>query len=220
MLEDCLELGLVIKVGDAVDYLSMLSSESVVLISAFHVVEHISFERLRVLISEALRVLKPGGMLIMETPNPENLVVATRSFYIDPTHLKPIPPELLSFIPEYCGFKRIKTIRLNEAKSFSMPEEEPSLRDVFHSVSPDYAVVAQKAAPLVMEANALDFKPDTGICLETLIDRYDQVIQLRIAESSKKAEHAERKAQEAEMKAQEAENGVRRAQAKPRKCLS
>ena len=106
MLQGCREQNLPAQQGDAVAYLATLPNESQAVISAFHVVEHISFDQLRTVVSEAFRVLKPGGLLIMETPNPENIVVATRNFYLDPTHLRPIPPQLLSFLPEYYGFAR------------------------------------------------------------------------------------------------------------------
>ncbi len=79
----------------------------------------------------------------METPNPENIVVATRDFYLDPTHQRPIPPQLLSFLPEFYGFARTKIIRLQESKDLEM-RADLTLQDVLSGASPDYAVVAQK----------------------------------------------------------------------------
>ena len=127
-------------------YLSALPDESQAVVSAFHVVEHITFDQLGTLVAEALRVLKPGGLLIMETPNPENIVVATRNFYLDPTHQRPIPSMLLAFVAEYAGFSRVKTLRLQESKEL-VNKGDVSLQDVFAGASPDYAVVAQKHAP-------------------------------------------------------------------------
>ncbi|EGR2520268.1 class I SAM-dependent methyltransferase, partial [Vibrio cholerae] len=112
MLEACHALGLPVIEGDALKYLADLPNESQSIISSFHMVEHISFEQLGTLVSEALRVLKPGGLLIMETPNPENILVSTRNFYLDPTHVRPIPPLLLSFVTEFSGFGRVKVLRL------------------------------------------------------------------------------------------------------------
>jgi 2-polyprenyl-3-methyl-5-hydroxy-6-metoxy-1,4-benzoquinol methylase len=65
MLNDCLELNLSAEKGDAVAFLATLPSESQAVVSAFHVVEHIRFEQLRTVVSEALRVLKPGGRLMV-----------------------------------------------------------------------------------------------------------------------------------------------------------
>ncbi len=201
MLEACLERGLPVEQGDALAYLSALPDESQVVVSAFHFVEHIKFDQLGALVADALRVLKPGGLLIMETPNPENIIVATRNFYLDPTHQRPIPSMLLAFIAEYVGFDRVKTLRLQESKDL-VERKDISLQDVFAGASPDYAVVAQKYASddilaLTSEAFSLDF----GLSLEDLLGRWDG----RFGRLETKAQQAETKAQQAETKAQQAE---------------
>ena len=173
MLEACLERGLPVEQGDALAYLSALPDESQAIVSAFHVVEHITFEQLGTLVAEALRVLKPGGLLIMETPNPENIVVATRNFYLDPTHQRPIPSMLLAFVAEYAGFSRVKTLRLQESKEL-VNKGDVSLQDVFSGASPDYAVVAQKHAPEdVLALTSGPFSADYGLSLENLLSRWD-----------------------------------------------
>ena len=50
-------------------------SNSILVVSAFHVVEHIPFEYLQELVKESYRVLMPGGLLILETPNLESLEI-------------------------------------------------------------------------------------------------------------------------------------------------
>jgi SAM-dependent methyltransferase len=67
MLAACLERKLNAQKADALQTLRELPEKSVVLVSAFHVVEHMVFSDVRVLIREALRVLKPGGLFILET---------------------------------------------------------------------------------------------------------------------------------------------------------
>lgn len=194
MLEACLERGLQVEQGDALAYLSALPDESQVVVSAFHVVEHITFDHLRTLVAEALRVLKPGGLLIMETPNPENIVVATRNFYIDPTHQRPIPPMLLAFAAEYAGFARVKTLRLQESKEL-VNKDDVSLHDVFAGASPDYAVVAQKHATDDVLALTSDvFSIDYGLSLDNLLSRWDG----RFERLETKAEQAEARATQAE----------------------
>ena len=49
------------------------------------------------LIEHARRVVQPGGVVLFETPNPENLVVGACNFYVDPTHRNPMPPALMAF---------------------------------------------------------------------------------------------------------------------------
>ncbi|KAB0643887.1 class I SAM-dependent methyltransferase [Burkholderia latens] len=174
MLQACEERGLPATQGDAVAYLKTLESDSQVLVSAFHVVEHITFEQLQIVVSEALRVLRPGGLLILETPNPENIAVATNNFHLDPTHQKPIPSLLLSFVVEHGGFETVKTLRLQESPALRNTDHAVSLLDVIQGASPDYAVVAQKAAdPEIREKFAPAFAAEYGLSLEQLAGRYD-----------------------------------------------
>ena len=104
MLKLCRINNLDVFKDDGIEFLKKQLDESLIIVSAFHVVEHIPFATLQFFISEALRVLKPGGVLIMETPNPENIKVATENFYLDPTHIKPIPSKLLSFFTRILRF--------------------------------------------------------------------------------------------------------------------
>ena len=191
MLAGCRDHGLPAKQGDAVAYLSTLPSESQALISAFHVVEHISFDQLQTVVSEALRVLKPGGLLIMETPNPENIVVATRNFYLDPTHQRPLPSLLLSFLPEHYGFARSKVVRLQESKELAN-KASPTLNDVFEGASPDYAVIVQKAAS-VETLSMLDeaFSKEYGLRLDVLAGRYHTAVVTSIRQAEDIARRAE-----------------------------
>jgi O-antigen chain-terminating methyltransferase len=200
MLDSCLKLALPVEHGDALDYLCALPSESQAVISAIHLVEHITFDQLRMLIGESFRVLKPGGLLIMETPNPENILVATRNFYLDPTHLRPIPSMLLAFAAEYAGFVRVKTLRLQESKDI-INRSEISLQDIINGASPDYSIVAQKSASeSILALTGNPFAIDYGLSLEDLIARWDS----RFVGFATKAQQAESKAQQAESKAQQA----------------
>ncbi len=187
MLQGCVDRNLPAQKGDATEYLSTLPDESQTIVSAFHVVEHISFDQLRTLVSEALRVLKPGGLLIMETPNPESIAVATKFFYLDPTHQRPIPPQLLSFLPEYYGFSRTKIMRLQESKEL-VGKLSPTLNDVFEGVSPDYAVIAQKTASTeILELFDHAFNQEYGLQLNTLAERYDTAFLDKVHQAEVKA---------------------------------
>lgn len=172
MLAACRERGLDVHTGDALASLRAQPNASLALVSAFHLVEHIPFDAVQELIQEALRVLTPGGLLIMETPNPENLVVATSGFYMDPSHLRPIPPQLLEFVVEFGGFARHRVVRLQEPAQLhgAAPLE---LMNVLNGVSPDYSVVAQKAAePEVSAPFDAAFDMPFGLDLATLAQRY------------------------------------------------
>ena len=177
MLEDCQALQLEVRHEDALSVLRSMNDESASLVSAFHLVEHIAFDDLRSLVEQAHRVLRPGGLLIMETPNPENLTMAASRFYLDPTHTRPIPPGLLSFVPRYYGFSKSIVFRLQESAALRQ-ESSPALLDVLEGVSPDYAVIAQKSASEeVLDRFQSAFALDMGLTIETLTSRYDQSIR-------------------------------------------
>ena len=199
MLQACRERGLQIETADALTYLQTLSAGSLCIVSGFHIAEHLPFGVLQQLVVEAKRVLMPGGLLILETPNPENIAVGTNSFYVDPTHERPIPPELLSFLPEHYGYQRCKVLRLQESPQL---HSEPSLRllHVINGVSPDYAVVAQtQGGPVLMEVLNPAFEQSYGLSLQTLADRYQQKLDQRLTLIEAKAEQAEAKAEQAEV---------------------
>ena len=180
MLRACYERGLSATKQEAVSFLKSLPDESHVVISAFHVIEHISFDDLRTLVSESLRVLKPGGLLILETPNIENINVAANNFYLDPTHKRPIPPLMLSYLPEYYGFKRVKLLRLQESLELAT-KDNIKLIDILKGVSPDIAVVAQKNASVeIMSLFNQTFNENYGIALDNLAERYDVFIENKI----------------------------------------
>lgn len=179
MLAACRERGLDVELGDAIACLRALPDNSLAVVSAFHLVEHIPFELLQTLVTETRRVLLPGGLLIMETPNPENLVVGASSFYLDPTHLRPIPPQLLAFVTEFGGFGRHKVVRLQEEAGLR-GDTPIALINVLDGVSPDYAVVAQKdgeAAVLAPFETAFD--AGYGLALGQLAQRFEQRLEGR-----------------------------------------
>jgi O-antigen chain-terminating methyltransferase len=201
MLAACRELGLSVTTQDAISALKSLPDESQVIVSGFHLAEHIQIDDLHLLVREALRVLKPAGILILETPNPENITVGTVNFYLDPTHQKPIPPLLLSFLPEYHGFSKVKVIRLQEDKSLT-EKKWISLHDVLGGVSPDYAVVAQKAAGSILLERTVDaFSKEYGFTLDTLTKKFDQ----QAMQASARAASAEAQAMQASARAASAE---------------
>ena len=195
MLRACREIGLQVTKGDAVDYLRDLPDESQVIVSGFHIAEHLPFADLRGLVQAALRVLKPAGLLILETPNPENIRVGTNRFYLDPTHQHPLPPELLSFLPQYYGFARVKVMRLQESPEL-IQADTVTLRDVVDGVSPDYAVIAQKGADEAhMRATGHAFEAEYGLTLEGLMERFDrQAARLSRAVDAAQAEAASQSA--------------------------
>lgn len=172
MLEEASSRGLEVEHGDAIAYLKRLDAESVGLITAFHLVEHLPFTQLQELLAEIYRCLAPGGIVILETPNPENLSVATLGFNMDPTHNKPLPPALLSFVVEQCGYERTKILRLNENPKLHA-KTSLAFSDVITGASPDYSVIAQKHGGVAAAEVDRLFKEERGLTLEGLAHDYD-----------------------------------------------
>jgi O-antigen chain-terminating methyltransferase len=174
MLRSCHERGLQAIQGDAIEFLRQLPSESQLIISGFHIAEHLPFEQLQTLVAEAFRVLRPAGLLILETPNPENFKVSSVGFYMDPSHRNPLPPELLAFVPAHYGFARVKIIRLQENPAL-LYAKHVSLDQVLGGASPDYAVVAQKQADVSFMDTFNDaFEREYGLPVSELLDCYDK----------------------------------------------
>lgn len=96
-------------VGDAIAHLEGLVPSSVQAVSGFHIAEHLSLADLGRLVDAALLALRPGGLLLLETPNPTNLAVGAAAFYLDPTHVRPLHPDFLAFLLESRGFSDVET---------------------------------------------------------------------------------------------------------------
>lgn len=174
MLEHCKKHHLNAHKGDALQALKEMKDGSKAVISSFHVIEHLTFQKIRLLFSECYRVLMPGGILIMETPNTENILVMTETFWLDPSHIHPLPPGLLSFLARYHGFDLNVIIRMNERSDNNNPDDI-NLEDLFYGVSPDCALVALKSKDeLNYQAYEKIFKHPMGRDLKYFIRRLDE----------------------------------------------
>lgn len=112
LVASCQEKGFAVEQADVFNYLQSLPDHSLGFVSAFHVIEHLPVDSLLVFLQELSRVLKPGGQVWLETPNPENMLVAAYRFYLDPTHQRPLPPDLMKFMLDYHGFVGTRIHRL------------------------------------------------------------------------------------------------------------
>jgi O-antigen chain-terminating methyltransferase len=172
MLAAAQALSLSVRQADAIQALEAIPDGCIAVLSAFHLVEHLPFESLQKLVTQAHRVLVPGGLLIMETPNPDNMQVATSNFYLDPSHIKPIPSKLLSFVTEHTGFARTKVLGLQESPGLRY-QPQVQLQDVLAGASPDYAVIAQKTGVLTGgEQLKSAFERDYGLSTADLAQTY------------------------------------------------
>ena len=132
MLNECRRLGLEVTEADALSYLRGVADESLHAVTSFHLIEHLPFETLIALVDEIERSLKPGGLVILETPNPKNLTVGACSFYSDPTHRNPIFPETIQFILSSRGFGNVSLKYLNAVESCSLFEGQDQGSQALH----------------------------------------------------------------------------------------
>jgi O-antigen chain-terminating methyltransferase len=113
------EQGIEVVAMDAVAHLAELEPGAVDGIVASHLVEHLAPAALTSLVALAAEKIAEGGILILETPNPESLVAGSVNFHRDLTHVRPIHPDTLSFLCESAGFSQVEIRRLSP-----VPDEE------------------------------------------------------------------------------------------------
>jgi len=142
MVGKCRDADLTVEQSDVIAYLSAQKPNTLSVITGFHIVEHLPFKTMIALFDESLRVLRPGGMIIFETPNPENIMVGACNFYTDPTHKNPIPPHTLAYLIEARGFVSPEILRLHPLDSVQI--QDPFLNHYF-TVGQDYSVIGFKA---------------------------------------------------------------------------
>lgn len=147
MVDTCHSHGLQAQYADAIAYLCQQPEGSLALVTGFHIIEHLPFEALLALFDAALRALRPDGLIIFETPNPENLRVGACNFYTDPTHRNPIVPDVARFIARQRGFARAELLRLHPYPESYLLAEDSELAKRFNTAlygPQDYAVLAWK----------------------------------------------------------------------------
>jgi O-antigen chain-terminating methyltransferase len=145
-IDRCRKLDLDVIESDVIYHLQTLADQSLQAITGFHIVEHVSFPQLITMLAEIARVLKPGGLVILETPNPENFMVGSHTFYSDPTHRNPLPNATLKFLLESQGLTQIEVMKLRpwlEANIAGSDELTKRFNEYFYS-APDYGIIAHK----------------------------------------------------------------------------
>lgn len=136
--------GLEVIEAEALDHLRACADGSARAVTGFHIIEHLPFDLMRALLDQCLRVLAEGGLVLFETPNPENLITAARNFYYDPTHVRPIAPELAAFLLQAHGFREVEIVRLHPVQGAVLEEVPPGfLRELLFGPQ-DYAVLGYR----------------------------------------------------------------------------
>ena len=173
MIKTCRENDLQVFEGDAIDKLSDLESGTVTVITIFHLIEHLKNQKLLRLIEECQRVLSDDGILIMETPSIDSLLVSTKSFHLDPTHINPINLDLISFYLNQVGFTNVKSYYIHGG-----PLQDAShlkITRILNGVAQDLCIIATKTKKtfkkINIQSHVWESKLDIGITtLQAAID--------------------------------------------------
>jgi SAM-dependent methyltransferase len=129
--------GFEVYAADALEYLQTLPDQSVGAITAFQVIEHLRPDYIRELLKLAYAKLTPQGFILLETVNPYCLETF-RTYYLDPTHLHPIPLDLLAIELKFYGFQNIRAF-------FQAPVADSLLtQGEFRRAYQDYALLGIK----------------------------------------------------------------------------
>jgi O-antigen chain-terminating methyltransferase len=149
------EKGVEVVAEDAVAHLAGLEAGAVDGVVGLHLVEHLPPASAVQLVSLSAEKLADGGILILETPNPESVVAGSVNFHRDITHVGPIHPDTLAFLCENAGFSAVEVQRLSpvpEDEQLSAHAGDERLTEIVRRLNEllygyqDYAVVARKTS--------------------------------------------------------------------------
>ena len=157
-VKQCQEKGLNVVHADAITYLAQQQDDSLGGIFAAQLVEHLSVDDIVSLCDLAYKKLEKGSCVVIETPNPSCMSTYFNSFYLDPTHEKPIHPKALEYFLREAGFADCEIVYTEQSKvPYRLPllsgNEIENLADFNNGInflsdiifgSQDYAIIARK----------------------------------------------------------------------------
>lgn len=133
----CQSKNLNVRRQSGTDYLKSESPDSLGAVTAFQVIEHLGLHELMDFLRCCVTSLENGGLLIMEFPNIEMLEVGAASFWRDPSHIRPLHADLVSFLAQQVGFSRVSTVYPTDTMTGSGA-------DTSRMSAPDVAIIAVK----------------------------------------------------------------------------
>ncbi len=141
----CRRRGLAVETGDVLVALADRDDASVGAVTAVHLLEHLPTPLVARLLAEVRRVLRPGGVCVVEVPDPETLRVGGSEFWLDPTHVRPLPARTVEVLARAAGLAVRERRRLRP-----FPEEQrlavriaPALCDVEEPVAAAMRALAE-----------------------------------------------------------------------------
>jgi SAM-dependent methyltransferase len=108
MVQGCRVQGLEAHQADAIAWMQDHAGEFDAVFSS-NVVEHLDAPTVAALVDSSFAALRPGGMILFTTPNPESAIVQFYEFWRDPTHVRPYNRQLMEFFLVDAGFERVQS---------------------------------------------------------------------------------------------------------------
>jgi 2-polyprenyl-3-methyl-5-hydroxy-6-metoxy-1,4-benzoquinol methylase len=112
--------GRAVTLGDGIEHLRRMPANDLGAVISVHVVEHLELPTLVELLELAAARLRPGGVFVAETPNPMSLIVLGNSYILDPTHVWPLHPSLMTFLAERAGFRDVELRFYSPAEDYRL----------------------------------------------------------------------------------------------------
>ncbi len=135
MVARCREKGHRVEHAEAIEYLEARPDDAFGAVFSAHLIEHLEYDSLLRFLALVREKLVPGGLLVIETPNPHSLI-AFRSFWLDLTHQAPIYPEVAVALCRLAGFESAFVLFPNGTGEVDADKRE----------SGDFAVLATKSS--------------------------------------------------------------------------
>ena len=108
MVAACQQQGYTAYEADVVTWLPTQSGQYDAIFSS-NVIEHLDAPTVAAVVNGAYQALRPGGLLLMGTPNPESAIVHFHEYWRDPTHVRLYSRQVLEFFLHNAGFVEVKS---------------------------------------------------------------------------------------------------------------
>lgn len=153
MVEMARTQGFDVELGDAVAWLRARPGTFDGVFSS-NVVEHLPATVVVEWIAAAYVALKPGGVLLFATPNPESVIVQLHEFWRDATHVRMYGRQLLEFLLVDGGFTQVKSGESKGARWDGMEKLLEGVGDAVPAIPLPPEVPAPVADPVAPPADA------------------------------------------------------------------
>jgi hypothetical protein len=161
VVAEAAERGLDVRAADPLEHLRSVPEGSARAVTLLGAADRYELADLVGVVDAALLALGPGGVLLIDAPNPTNVTVGAASAWLDPTARRPLHPQFLELLVMARGFAEVEVRygpasdgpRLGVDDLVTADDDPVRAQAVVDRINwalagpTDFAVVARKAAP-------------------------------------------------------------------------